>query len=63
MCSALASPALRTGDPWQLLAAFNTAGNVFNNATQNVQCYVLPTDLWLDGIWDYQYCTELLPGE
>jgi lysosomal Pro-X carboxypeptidase len=27
---------------WDLLAAFNQAGAVFNNATQDVQCYALP---------------------
>ena len=62
MCSALSNASLPS-DPWALLQAFNAAGNVFNNATQNIECYALPTDLWLDGIWDYQYCTETLPEE
>ena len=53
MCEKLADPSLKN-DKWALLAAFNAAGAVFNNATQNVQCYALPTDLFLDGIWDYQ---------
>lgn len=55
MCGALADAGL-PGDKWALLAAFSAAGAVFNNATENVACYALPTDLWLDGIWDYQYC-------
>ena len=62
MCALLANATL-AADPWALLAAFNAAGAVFNNATQNVACYALPTDLYLDGIWDYQYCTETLPEE
>lgn len=62
MCEELSNATLAS-DPWALLAAFNAAGNVFNNATQNIECYALPTDLWLDGIWDYQYCTETLPEE
>lgn len=62
MCEYLSNASLPS-DPWALLGAFNAAGNVFNNATLNVECYVLPTDLWLDGIWDYQYCTETLPEE
>jgi lysosomal Pro-X carboxypeptidase len=60
MCSALADASL-PGDKWALLAAFNAAGAVFNNATENVACYALPTDLWLDGIWDYQYCASAAP--
>lgn len=54
-CEALADPALgRAADPWPLLAAFNAAGAVFNNATQNLACYAWDTDYWLDGDWDYQ---------
>jgi lysosomal Pro-X carboxypeptidase len=46
-----------------LLAAVRDAANVFYNATQDQQCFKLPT-LWdIDGIWDYQYCTEMLPQE
>lgn len=62
-CDFLADPALASGDPWALLSAFNAAGAVFNNATQNLACYPIPTDLWQDGQWDYQYCTELMPEE
>lgn len=62
-CESLADPALATGDPWALLAAFNKAGAVFNNATQDISCYDVPTDYWLDGQWDYQWCTETIPEE
>jgi len=62
-CDLLADPALATGDPWALLAAFNAAGSVFNNATQDIACYDVPADYWLDGIWDYQWCTEQIPEE
>jgi lysosomal Pro-X carboxypeptidase len=62
-CEALADPGLATGDPWRLLAAFEAAGSVFNNATQNIACYDVPADYWLDGQWDYQWCTETIPEE
>lgn len=62
-CSVLADPTL-SQDPWRLLPAFSAAAAVFNNVTQNIACYPLPTDLWQDGVlWDYQYCTELFPEE
>ena len=62
MCDFMADASL-INDTWALLSAFASAGALFNNATQNVECYTLPTDLWLDGIWDYQYCTETIPEE
>jgi hypothetical protein len=62
-CESLADPGLATGDPWALLQAFEAAGSVFNNATQDIACYDVPTDYWLDGIWDYQWCTETIPEE
>lgn len=55
MCEPLANASLAAGDPWALLAAFDAGGAVFNNVTADVACYALPTDIWLDGIWDYQY--------
>jgi len=61
-CSNLADATL-VDDPWRLLRAFRQATDVFNNATQDVLCYTLPTDIWEDGIWDYQWCTEMLPEE
>ncbi|RLN67937.1 hypothetical protein BBP00_00001343 [Phytophthora kernoviae] len=46
-----------------LLEALRDAANVFHNATQDLKCFKIPT-LWdYDGIWDYQYCTEMLPQE
>jgi lysosomal Pro-X carboxypeptidase len=64
MCEHLADPALATGDPWALLSAFDAAGAVFNNVSGTAACYALPGgDIWLDGIWDVQYCTETLPEE
>jgi lysosomal Pro-X carboxypeptidase len=61
-CEFLANPAL-VNQQWPLLQAFNLAGGVFNNVTADVECYSLPTDIWEDGIWDYQWCTEQLPEE
>ena len=51
-------------DPTQLrlLAALRDAAAVFYNASR-AQCFELPDDPNFDGIWDYQYCTELLPQE
>ena len=63
MCDSLADASLAEGDPWRLITAFGAAADLFNNATMDVACYELPTDVWLDGIWDVQWCTELLPEE
>jgi len=48
--------------PEDRLAALRDAGAVFYNAS-NVQCFDLPTDPNFDGIWDYQWCTEMAPQE
>eukprot|EP01116_Phalansterium_solitarium_P007553 TRINITY_DN202_c0_g1_i2.p2 TRINITY_DN202_c0_g1~~TRINITY_DN202_c0_g1_i2.p2 ORF type:complete len:509 (-),score=216.82 TRINITY_DN202_c0_g1_i2:4438-5964(-) len=61
-CSYLADSTL-INDQWRLLDAFRKATDVFNNATLNVQCYTLPTDMHEDGIYDYQWCTETMPEE
>jgi len=47
----------------ELLAALREAGGVFYNATGREHCYALPEDPNFDGIWDYQWCTEMLPQE
>lgn len=59
-CQSMAAPNL-TG--WALLEAHNNATGVFNNATLNVKCYDLPTNIYDDGEWDFQVCTETLPEE
>lgn len=46
----------------ELLAGMRDAGGVFYNASA-VHCYELPDDPNFDGIWDYQWCTEMLPQE
>jgi lysosomal Pro-X carboxypeptidase len=46
-----------------LLSALSRAAAVYNNATQNLQCFDLPSDPNYDGIWDYQWCTQTLPQE
>ncbi|EGZ16269.1 hypothetical protein PHYSODRAFT_560767 [Phytophthora sojae] len=67
-CSHLAgefpTPSLRKdGVDTTLLEALRNAANVFHNATKDLACFKIPT-LWdYDGIWDYQYCTEMLPQE
>lgn len=45
-----------------LLAGLREASGVLYNASK-VQCYELPSDPNFDGIWDYQWCTEMLPQE
>lgn len=59
-CDVLSTPAMQ-GDA--LLTALGRAAAVYNNATQDLQCFTLPADVEDDGIWDYQWCTELLPQE
>ncbi|KAI9915573.1 hypothetical protein PsorP6_008529 [Peronosclerospora sorghi] len=47
----------------RLLEALRDAAFVFHNASKELTCFKIPT-LWdYDGIWDYQYCTEMLPQE
>jgi len=43
-----------------LLVAVREAAAVFYNATGTLKCHELPADKTYDGIWDYQWCTELL---
>ncbi|KAJ0405963.1 hypothetical protein P43SY_005529 [Pythium insidiosum] len=47
----------------KLLTALRDASFVFHNATKNLECFKLPTLADMDGIWDYQFCTEMLPQE
>eukprot|EP00656_Telonema_subtile_P017394 TRINITY_DN1932_c0_g1_i2.p1 TRINITY_DN1932_c0_g1~~TRINITY_DN1932_c0_g1_i2.p1 ORF type:complete len:500 (-),score=96.07 TRINITY_DN1932_c0_g1_i2:95-1594(-) len=44
------------------LRALADASGVFYNAT-NVSCFELPADPDFDGIWDYQWCSEMQPQE
>eukprot|EP00929_Paragymnodinium_shiwhaense_P097642 TRINITY_DN59276_c0_g2_i1.p1 TRINITY_DN59276_c0_g2~~TRINITY_DN59276_c0_g2_i1.p1 ORF type:complete len:531 (+),score=85.61 TRINITY_DN59276_c0_g2_i1:183-1775(+) len=46
-----------------MLAGLREAAAVLYNASGREQCFELPSDPNFDGIWDYQYCTELLPQE
>lgn len=47
----------------ELLHAMHQSTNVYNNASQSKTCHPLPTLSDFDGIWDYQWCTEMLPQE
>merc|ERR1719310_2259339 len=47
----------------ELLSAMQQASGILYNATQKEECYELPEDPNFDGIWDYQWCTEMLPQE
>eukprot|EP01064_Diplonema_japonicum_P037586 TRINITY_DN8842_c0_g1_i1.p1 TRINITY_DN8842_c0_g1~~TRINITY_DN8842_c0_g1_i1.p1 ORF type:complete len:499 (+),score=92.10 TRINITY_DN8842_c0_g1_i1:48-1499(+) len=46
-----------------LLKALAQATNLFNNATKTIDCYKLAADIEEDGIWDFQWCTEMQPQE
>ncbi|DAZ97912.1 TPA: hypothetical protein N0F65_007253 [Lagenidium giganteum] len=59
-CSHLAD---EFADDDKLLAALRDAASVYTNVTQDLQCYKLPEAKDFDGIWDYQWCTEMLPQE
>ena len=50
-------------DPTSLFIAVRDAIGVLYNATKTQKCYSLPDDPNFDGIWDYQWCTEMLPQE
>lgn len=62
-CEAMMAEDVRAG-PTGALGRLTKASGVFNNATGTVgECYELPSDDEYDGIWDYQWCTELMPQE
>ncbi|KAJ1477815.1 hypothetical protein T484DRAFT_1819986 [Baffinella frigidus] len=50
-------------DPAVLLDGMRAAAMVFYNASGEAKCLELPDDGDYDGVWNYQYCTELLPQE
>ncbi|KAJ1463251.1 peptidase S28 [Pelagophyceae sp. CCMP2097] len=58
-----ANETLDGADEDSLLSLLLDATNVLNNASGAVACFDEPLDLNFDGIWDYQYCTEMLPQE
>lgn len=62
-CEHLAGDFTDGADDDKLLAAVRDAANVFNNATQDLACLKLPTQEDFDGIWDFQWCTQMLPQE
>ncbi|GAB9465053.1 Lysosomal pro-x carboxypeptidase [Globisporangium polare] len=62
-CSHLAGDFEDGVDDDKLLAALRDAGNVFNNATKDLTCLKLPSQEDFDGIWDFQWCTQMLPQE
>jgi lysosomal Pro-X carboxypeptidase len=50
-------------DQVKLLEALRDAANVYNNASKDFECFKLPKLTSFDGIWDYQWCTQMLPQE
>lgn len=44
-----------------LLRGLQQAAAVLLNASGEAACFDLPDDVNDDGIWDYQWCTEMLP--
>ncbi|EGD74214.1 hypothetical protein PTSG_06225 [Salpingoeca rosetta] len=61
-CKPLAKKDLK-GDA--LLSALRDGAAVYANATQDLTCFDIPDQKHVeqDGIWDYQWCTELMPQE
>ena len=49
--------------PEGLLMALDQAGAIFNNVTKKVTCLNTSIDVEQDGIWDFQWCTEMAPQE
>ena len=48
----------------ELLPRLKAATDIFNNATKDIPCYQLDDkDLEHDGIWDFQFCTQMLCQE
>ena len=62
-CKAMKGP-FTAPDSHDLFGAMAKASGVFYNVSgASVSCYELPDDPDFDGIWDYQWCTEMLPQE
>eukprot|EP01060_Flectonema_neradi_P004167 TRINITY_DN12734_c0_g1_i1.p1 TRINITY_DN12734_c0_g1~~TRINITY_DN12734_c0_g1_i1.p1 ORF type:complete len:516 (+),score=118.00 TRINITY_DN12734_c0_g1_i1:64-1548(+) len=49
--------------PEGLLKALDQAAGIFNNVTKKVTCLNTSIDVEQDGIWDFQWCTEMQPQE
>lgn len=63
-CRAMARGVSDASDLSALLLGLADAAGVYTNASGSAgACYRLPADDEYDGIWDYQWCTELLPQE
>jgi hypothetical protein len=45
------------------LANMRDAAGVLYNVTETESCFDIPEDPNYDGIWDYQWCAEMLPQE
>jgi len=50
-------------DYYYMQSSLRAAAGVLYNVTGRERCFALPADPNYDGIWDYQWCTELLPQE
>lgn len=50
-------------DDASVLAGLREASAVLYNASGRETCFSIPNDPAFDGIWDYQYCTEMLPQD
>ena len=67
-CGFLSDASLPSQPPSSLFSAVRHAVSVFYNVTQDQPCFELPdypTALTpgspMDGLWDWQWCTEQLP--
>ncbi|CCI45534.1 unnamed protein product [Albugo candida] len=51
-------------DPITLVSSLFRAVSVLYNATKQMECVNVPRNMQsIDGIWDFHYCTEMLPQE
>lgn len=60
-CDALKTAASQGQNSSQsLIQGLAAASNVYKDPAGTSECYVLPADRSYDGVWDYQWCTQLM---
>ena len=62
-CDALKTAASQGhNSSYSLIQGLAAASNVYKDPAGTSECYVLPADRSYDGVWDYQWCTQLMVG-
>ena len=62
-CEHMVKQQYKQHGPFGVLSNLCDAAGVFYNVTGTKQCFKIPDDPNYDGVWDYQWCSEMLPQE